>query len=301
MTATAITVCLLTLACGSPNFYVNPTSAPTSAASPEPSASPTSTPSPTPEPADLWLASPERLILNAMEKIRYRDHLAVHGRFLTHLESRDDADVEDGAGSETWPEIMVTVEGEYTVTTYPEDPWAPIVSFNLLFHHEPAADESGAALGPWDTQVEVKERRFLSDTTENHFQTYATYQEWLSMAYIEWTDDDLPTLATLLGLALTEDVILEYEMLTWMQFSEDEVYVITPIGENGSELWVMGATRTQPNGDVEEWTFWIDEDEMPRKIGLTIDNETAPSRRIWDAELELSETGECLPVLPCPQ
>jgi hypothetical protein len=305
---------VLILACGSPDFYVNPTAAPTLAASPDPSPTaqvfrivpaenpPTSTPTPPPNSGSSVLNNPRSLITHAMEHIiRYRDHAVVSGRFFRALPLGDGAKVENGTDSEDWPEIMVTVAGEYSAEPIanPDGRWGPDqdVNFHLRFHHEPVSVESGQAPESWSTEIEVKQKRFFKDTTSNNFRTYSTYAQWIAMVGIEWTFEDMPTLSTFLGLALTENLILERDMPVLMLF--DEAHVIAPLGEGGSDLWVIGSTRTQPNGDVEKWTFWIDEDEMPRKIGLTIENESDPSRRLWNAELEISEIGKCLPHVPC--
>jgi hypothetical protein len=240
-----------------------------------------------------------------MDRIRFRDGAVVRGHFFRTARRDAESEVESGLGPGA--EVIVSVEGEYEA--YPETTYYPsgpstdhFVGFHLRFHHE-IANDSGSEptyAGLWDTEFEVRQNRVLTDTTANKFRTYRTYAEWRDDPGRDRTNlSILPSMAMFISLALTEDQILEYVFHKWLHFETGQVRVITGLGEGGSEFWVLGATRSMPNGDLEEWTFWFDEQEFPRRIELTLTNEAEPGRGVRGAVLEISEIGDCLPGVPC--
>jgi hypothetical protein len=89
-----------------------------------------------------------------------------------------------------------------------------------------------------------------------------------------------------LSLALSGGRIVETNLVGWLFFAPDEVWQTGTASTGGSEVNVFRASRSRSNGDIDEWTFWIGDDGLLRRIELTMSNALNPARNIEHAELE---------------
>lgn len=312
-----------------PQFYINPTSAPAPSVSPEPS--PTAhvvrtipfghTPAPiegtstrrpgsdasstgyssviglpsgaTPIPYSkpILIGSPEWNLRQAFVGMEWQESVSIQSKFYWPVAVESEAGGE--SGNENADEVLVEVEGDFELVLLYNtgDPAIFAVfedrepEFHLLFSQEQPGSPT-----PLKTEILARLGRLVTDTTVNNLKTYRTVAEWRN----DFDREKLyPGIAMFISLALTGGRIVEDDFGPWITFEPGEVIQTVEAGEDGSEFDVYEANRVNENGDKEDWRVWIDGDNRPTRIELTIISEN-PGRSLRGAELEITYTGENL-------